>query len=133
MTSQIAADARAASSTGLEPPFAAALAYLAGPFSALVMLLAERTNSYVRFHAWQSLIGLGGLGLLTTLCLLSAFLGLFLSPAMFRVLYVVSAVLALTWLVAWGFCVWKAFTGSAWKLPWVGGIAERRVSHASAP
>lgn len=127
MMSQIDSDARAASSTGLEPPFAAALAYLAGPFSALVMLLAERTNRYVRFHAWQSFIGLGGLGLLAALSLLCAFLGLFLSPAMFRALYVLSAVLAILWLAAWAICVWKAFTGSAWKLPWVGGLAERRV------
>ena len=127
MMSQIATDTRAASSTGLEPSFAAALAYLAGTFSALVLLLAERTNRYVRFHAWQSLIGLGGLGLLTTLCLLSAFLGLFLSPLMFRVLYLVSAVLAVSWLVAWGICLWRAYRGDAWKLPLVGGFAERRA------
>lgn len=125
--SQIDLDARAASSTGLQPAFAAGLAYLAGPFSGLVMLFAERTNRYVRFHAWQAIVGLGGLGLLATVSLLSAFFGLFLSPGMFRTFYVLSAVLALLWLVAWGFCLVKAFGGSAWKLPLVGGFAERRA------
>ena len=60
-----AADAAAPSSTGLEPNFAAALAYLAGPFSGILILLVERSNDFVRFHAWQAILGLGGLGLLS--------------------------------------------------------------------
>ncbi len=125
--SQIDLDARAASSTGLEPRIAASLAYLAGPFSGILMLLAERTNRYVRFHAWQAIAGLGSLGLLATLCLLSAFLGLFFSPGMFRTLYVLSAVLGAAWLLAWGFCLFQAFGGNAWRLPLVGRFAERRA------
>lgn len=125
--SQIDLDARAASSTGLQPSFAAALAYLAGPFSGILMLLAERSNRFVRFHAWQAIVGLGGLGLLATLCLLFAFLGLFLSPAMFRTLYILSAVFGVVWLLAWGFCFFKALRGSAWRLPLVGRFAERRA------
>lgn len=125
--SQIDLDVRAASSTGLEPPFAAALAYLAGPFSGILMLLAERTNRYVRFHAWQAIVGLGSLGLLATLCLLFAFLGLFLSPLMFRTLYVLSAVLGVAWLLTWGVCLVKAYGGTAWRLPLVGHFAERRA------
>ena len=125
--SQIDLDARAASSTGLQPPMAAALAYLAGPFSGIAMLLAERTNRFVRFHAWQAIVGLGSLGLLAAFCLLFAFLGLFLSPAMFRTLYLLSAVLGGVWLLAWGVCLFKAFGGSAWRLPLVGRFAERRA------
>lgn len=120
-------DARAASSTGLEPSLAGALAYLAGPFSGVLILLAERTNRYVRFHAWQAIIGLGGLGLLTVLFLVSAFLGVFLSPAMFKALNIAAFITAMLWLAAWGTCLVKAFGGSAWKLPVVGALAERRV------
>src|SRR4051812_10713441 len=54
---------RAPSSTDLNPRTAAALAYLAGPFSGPLMLWVEREQPFVRFHAWQSVIGLGGLGL----------------------------------------------------------------------
>lgn len=124
---QIELDARAASSTGLEPPFAGALAYLAGPFSGIVILMAERTNRYVRFHAWQAIIALGGLGLLAVALLLSAFLGLFVSPVLFKTLYISAAVAALVWLVVWGICLVKAFGGSAWKLPLAGNLAERRA------
>lgn len=125
--SQIDLDVRAASSTGLEPSFAAALAYLAGPFSGLILLLAERTNRFVRFHAWQALLALGILGLLATSCLLFAFLGLFLSPAMFRALYVLAAVFAAAWVVAWAVCLRQAYAGVVWKLPLVGRFAERRA------
>lgn len=120
-------DARAASSTGFEPSMAGALAYLAGPFSGVLILLAERTNRYVRFHAWQAIIALGGLGLLTVGLLASAFLGLFVSPAMFLALYVSAGIAAVVWLVVWATCLFKAYGGSAWKLPLVGKIAERRA------
>ena len=57
------------STTGLDAHIAAALAYLAGPFSGGLVLMAERTSGYVRFHAWQSVLGLGGLGLIVALLL----------------------------------------------------------------
>lgn len=129
---QIEMDARAASSTGLQPAFAAALAYLAGPFSGLIVLLAERTNLYVRFHAWQAILALGGLGLFAVTLLLSAFLGLFLSPMVFKTLYVSSAIAALVWLVVWALCLVKAFGGSAWRLPLAGKVAERISSRPRA-
>ena len=124
-------DARAASSTGLEPQFAAALAYLAGPFSGLILLLAERTNRFVRFHAWQAIIGLGGLGLLAITFLLSAFLGLFVSPAMFTALYWLAGTTALTWLGVWALCLVKSFGGSALKLPLAGRYAERKAARST--
>ena len=128
---EIELDARAASSTGLEPQFAAALAYLAGPFSGLILLLAERSNRFVRFHAWQAIIGLGGLGLLAITFLLSAFLGLFLSPAMFTTLYVLAGVTAVVWLGVWALCLVKSFGGSALRLPLAGRYAERKAARST--
>lgn len=125
---EIELDARAASSTGLEPQFAATLAYLAGPFSGVVILLAERGNRFVRFHAWQAILGLGGLGLLALALLLGAFLGLFISPAAFTTLYVMAGLAAVAWLIVWGICLVKAFGGSALKLPLVGNYAGRRAT-----
>ena len=127
MTNDLELDARAASSTGLEPGMAGALAYLAGPFSGILILLAERTNRFVRFHAWQAIVGLGGLGLLAALLLLSAFLGLFVSPAMFTTLYVLAGVAAVAWLALWAFCLVKAFNGSALRLPLIGNYAARKA------
>jgi uncharacterized membrane protein len=122
---EIELDARAASSTGFEPQIAGGLAYLAGPFSGIIVLLAERTNRYVRFHAWQAILGLGGLGALTGLLLLCAFLGLFVSPTAFKSLYYAAATSAVLWLLVWAFCLWRAFRGFAWRMPLAGRWAER--------
>jgi uncharacterized membrane protein len=120
-----AANAAAPSSTGLEPNFAAALSYLAGPFSGILILLVERSNGFVRFHAWQSVLGLGALGLLSAGTLIFSFLTLLVSPLAFTVTYRLSEVLAIVWLLAWVLCLIKAFGGSRWHMPVVGGYAER--------
>jgi uncharacterized membrane protein len=120
-------DVTAPSSTGLDPSIAAALAYLAGPFSGVVILLAERTNAFVRFHAWQSIIGLGGLGAIVVGLLFLAFVALLLfSPLLFTWLYRLAAVATVAWVVAWAFCLVKAFSGYAWKLPYAGTAAMKR-------
>lgn len=124
-----AADAAAPSSTGLEPNFAAALAYLAGPFSGILILLVERSNGFVRFHAWQSVLGLGALGLLSAGTLIFSFLTLLLSPVAFTVMYRLSEVLAIVWVLAWVVCLIKAFSGSRWHMPVVGRYAERFARH----
>ncbi len=120
-----AADGAAPSSTGLEPNFAAALAYLAGPFSGILILLVERSNGFVRFHAWQSVLGLGALGLLAAGTLICSFLTLLLSPAAFTVMYRLSEVLAIVWVLVWVLCLIKAFGGSRWQMPVAGRYAER--------
>lgn len=120
-------DARAASATGLEPQLAGALAYLAGPFSGIILLLAEPANRYVRFHAWQAILGLGSLGVLTVLLLLCAFLGVLVSPSVFTSFYIAAFISAVLWLLVWGFCLVKAFAGSAWRMPLAGRLAERWV------
>jgi uncharacterized membrane protein len=115
------------SSTGLEPRTASALAYLAGPFSGALILLAESRNKDVRFHAWQSIVGLGGLGLAVGVSYVIAFIALFVSATvvslMVRVAYVIWIVLAIVWAI----CLWKAWSGERWKLPLVGDYAERFV------
>ncbi len=113
------------SSTGLDPHVAAALAYLAGPFSGVLILLAERSNSYVRFHAWQSVLGLGGLGLIVGLLLALAFASVIVSAAAFRTLLVTSWVVWVFWILLWAICVVRAFTRRRWRLPIAGTYAER--------
>ena len=113
------------SSTGLAPHVAAVLAYLAGPFSGVLVLLAERSSGYVRFHAWQSVIGLGGLGLMVALLLGLAFASVIVSATAFRSLLLVSWIAWVVWILVWAVCVVKAFTGRRWKLPIAGAYAER--------
>ena len=91
----------------------------------------ERTNHYVRFHAWQAIVGLGGLGVLAVGVLVLSFLTLLLSPFVFTVMYRLSEVIAVVWVVAWVMCLVKAFTGHAWKMPVAGRYAERLAAGRS--
>jgi uncharacterized membrane protein len=113
------------SSTGLEPKTASALAYLAGPFSGALILFAEQANPDVRFHAWQSIVGLGGLGLAIMGSYVLAFVALFVSATMVSVMVSVAYVIWVVLIIVWAICVWKAWSGERWKLPLVGDYAER--------
>jgi uncharacterized membrane protein len=113
------------SSTGLDPRTASALAYHAGPFSGVLILLAESKNADVRFHAWQSVIGLGGVGLAIVLSYALGVVALFVSAAAVTVMLVVAALLWVVLLLVWAICLYKAYAGERWKLPLAGDYAER--------
>ena len=115
------------SSTGLEPRMAAALAYLAGPFSGALILFAESTNDDVRFHAWQSIVGLGGLGVAVMLSYILAGGALFVSAGAATFLIGVASVIWIVILLTWAICLFKAYGGGRWKLPIAGDYAEARV------
>jgi uncharacterized membrane protein len=117
----------APSSTGLTPPMAATLSYLAGPFSGALLIAVEKTSRFVKFHAWQSLIGLGLLGVASTLLLLLAFAILIVSPTGFWVMLWLAAITAVAWLGVWAACLVQAYRGRLWKLPLAGPYAERRA------
>ncbi|ORX38504.1 hypothetical protein BD324DRAFT_641634 [Kockovaella imperatae] len=100
----------------------AAAAYLGGPITALVLLILETQNDYVRFHAYQSAL------LTTPLLALILFFHLVISlPAFLQILLIIGSV---------GITLWTSFR--AWKdaqeglsrywLPYIGEVAERWVS-----
>lgn len=113
------------SSTGLDPRTASALSYLAGPFSGGLILLAEATNRDVRFHAWQSVIALGGLGLAVMACYVIAFIALFVSATAVAIMLWVATAIWFVVLIVWALCLWKSMAGGRWKLPLAGDYAER--------
>jgi uncharacterized membrane protein len=116
-----------ASTTGLSPNIASGLAYVAGPFSGILVLMAEQTNSTVRFHAWQSIVALGSLWALGLLLYVLAFASIFVSASIFLVLLWISA---LVWIASLGVCViclLKAYKGQRWKLPFAGDYAEQKT------
>jgi uncharacterized membrane protein len=113
------------SSTGLEPRTASMLAYLAGPFSGALILLAESANDDVRFHAWQSIVGLGGLGLAVIASYVLAVAALFVSATAVSLMVGVASVIWIVLAIVWALCLWKAWSGERWKLPLAGDYAER--------
>lgn len=104
-----------ASSKGNENLMAAA-SYLLGFVTGIIFLLIEKESKFVRFHAMQSTILFGGIFIINIalgfIPLLGWLVGLILSFAAF---------------VLWIVCMWKAFQGEMYKVPYVGEIAEKQL------
>jgi uncharacterized membrane protein len=105
------------SSTGLEPNLAAALAYLAGFITGIVLLVVEKKNQYVRFHAMQSTV------LFIAVLVLSIAISSFplLGPLLYA--FVLLPAVVILWLVM----MFKAYSGERFKLPVVGDFAEKQL------
>ncbi|MDQ3071147.1 MAG: DUF4870 domain-containing protein [Acidobacteriota bacterium] len=105
------------SSTKLDPNLAAALAYLGGFVTGLILLAVERDSRYVRFHAMQSTALFVGVLIVSIAINSLLFLGAFLFS------FVLFPAVVVIWLVL----MFKAYNGEKYKLPVVGDFAERRT------
>jgi uncharacterized membrane protein len=102
--------------SGLDENVAGALAYGLGWVTGLLFFATEPRNSFVRFHAMQSMVVFGAACIAFIVCLTIPFLGWILSIFVFYG----SAAL---WLVL----MFKAYQGERFKLPLAGDIAEERI------
>lgn len=108
-------------STGMQPRVAALLAYVFGLASGLLVLVTERENAFVRFHAVQSI----------TFSLAMFVLGLAFSfvPG---IGWIAGFLLNLAAFGVWLLCMAKAFQGQWFRLPLVGDIAAKRTQVSSS-
>ena len=113
------------STSGLSTPVASALSYLVGPISGTLILLAEHRNRAIRFHAWQSILALGGVWLIVLALYVAALGSLFVSAAAFTPLLMLSTLGFGASIVLWLVCIAKAYQGRPFKLPCAGARAER--------
>ena len=102
---------------GLDENLAGALAYVLGWVTGVALLITERENQYVRFHAIQSTIVFGVLSGLWYVLAAIPFLGWAIA------LFVVMPVSAVLYFVL----LYKAYKGERFKVPVAGDIAEQRV------
>lgn len=95
-----------------------ALAYLLGPITGIILLLVEKSNSFIRFHAMQSTLVFGALFLLN--------IALGIVPVLHWLIAVlISPVISLISFILWIILMWKAFNGEKYKLPYFGELAEK--------
>ena len=107
-------------STGLSPNDAGLLCYVGGWISGIVFLVLEQKNSWVRFHAAQSIV------------VFAAFtLGAVILGSIPIVGDVFSAMIATAGSILWIILMIKAHNGERYKLPWAGDIAERMVASSA--
>jgi uncharacterized membrane protein len=112
-----------ATRTGISDNAAGAVSYFTFiPAIVFLLLPPYKESSYVRFHAWQSVllcmtafavdIILGAIALLTLLLGIAA-------------LAYTMRIISLFWLVVWLACVIQAMNGKKFKIPLLGSIAEK--------
>lgn len=107
-------------STGLEPNLAALLSYALGWITGLIMILLEKKDGFVRFHAMQSIITFGAITFL--IVVLGILDGLDIVGRLFWALSIVAWIMAV---VLWIVLMVKAYQGERYKLPIAGDLAEK--------
>ncbi len=94
-----------------------AASYLLGFVTGIIMLLIEKQSKFVRFHAMQSTLLFAGVFVANIVLgfvpILGWLVGLFLSFAAF---------------ILWIVCMWKAFQGEMYKVPYVGDMAVKQLA-----
>lgn len=110
---------------GLSDNAAGAIAYITF-VPALVFLIMPpyNTRSFVRFHAWQSILLNVAAFVLNVAFSVLAIVPLFMSPIAF---YPVIRIVWLLWFALWILCVIQAINGKTYKLPVIGDLAEKQA------
>ena len=124
----------AETSIGLQPNIAGLLCYIAGWITGIIFLVIEKKSTFVKFHAWQSIMTFGILtGILIAISIISA-LGAIALPFAFGLWTFVNVVGILVWLLTvglWIALMVLAYSGKMWKVPLVGDWAEKQASKVS--
>ncbi|GCE19962.1 DUF4870 domain-containing protein [Dictyobacter kobayashii] len=118
------------STTGPSSKRAALLSYLGLCFTGIVFFFIERKNSFVRFHAAQSIVVFTPLVIVyVALRLISGIwiIGSLLAPIIGCITFLVLAV----GFVLWIFLMLQAYRGVRFKLPIVGDYAEALIARFS--
>ena len=113
------------SSTGLPPRLAAALAYAGWWVTGALLWLVERRDPFVRFHAAQSLVVFGVAAIVIVAFAALALVALQFVPSAFSMFLAAAGVSAVAAVLLWIAAVAQALRGVRWKIPVLGGLAER--------
>ena len=101
---------------GLDENVASLLCYALAFISGIVILVMEKENKTVRFHALQSTLWFVALWIVTTVAgWIPLFGGL------------LSYLLGLLSFASWIFLMYSAFVGKRFKIPMIGDIAEAQI------
>jgi uncharacterized membrane protein len=127
---EAAAKLEAETTVDMSPNLAGFLCYVAGWITGIVFVLLEKKNTFVKFHAWQSIMTFLVLTVVQITLLTIATVA-----ADWPVLWVVADVFeslsVIVWLIIvglWIALMLLAYQGKVWKVPWVGDWAEKQAS-----
>ena len=119
-----------ATRTGISDNAAGAVSYFTFiPAIVFLLLPPYKESSYVRFHAWQSVL----------LCMTAFVVDIILGAIALLTLFLGIAALAYTmriislfWLVVWLVCVIQAMNGKKFKIPLLGSYCRKACDEGSS-
>ncbi|MHB8105551.1 MAG: DUF4870 domain-containing protein [Dehalococcoidales bacterium] len=109
-------------SINLTPNITGVLCYLGIWITGIIFFILEQKNKWIRFHAAQSIVVFGGLGILSAILHWIPFIGWFFT-----------VVIWIAGIVLWVVLLSKAYNGELYKLPLAGDIAEMMVGITIKP
>jgi len=92
------------------------LTYLLGFITGILFFVLEKDNSFVRFHAMQSIITFGGIFVLSLILGFIPIIG-----------WILALLLPFVALILWILLMVKAYQGERFKLPVIGDMAEKQI------
>jgi uncharacterized membrane protein len=101
----------------LKKETAGALAYVLGPVTGILFLIISK-DSFVKFHAMQSIV------IFVLLFAVQLALGLTI------ILALVIPLINILGFVLWLVCIYKAWQGREWEVPFAGKLARQLVKKA---
>jgi len=106
----------AKTSMNLEENVAGLLCYVVGWITGIVFLVLEKENTFVRFHALQSILTFLPLSVIAWILGWIPFVG-----------WALGALVSILMVILWLILMYKAYQGERYKLPLVGEIAEKGI------
>ena len=124
-----AAKPEAESSTGMSANVAGLLCYVAGWVTGIVFVVLEKKSTFVKFHAWQSIMTFGVLTVVQIiLAIISGIAAFTMLPGLALFAWVLTIIVAVLMFVLWIILMVQAGTGKMWKVPGAGDWAEKQAS-----
>ena len=116
-TAEKAGNSGGESSTGMSPNTAGLLCYVAVWVTGIVFVLLEKKSTFVKFHAWQSIMTFGVLTVANLILMFIPVVG-----------WILSIIIRIIMLVLWIILMIKAGQGKMWKVPGAGNWAEKQAN-----
>jgi len=128
-----AAKPEAESSTGLSANVAGLLCYVALWVTGIIFVVLEKKSTFVKFHAWQSIVVFGVLTLahlILSTMLIDIGAANWLNPnwALIRAGQAFGWIIGMVMLVLAIILIVQAYQGKMWKVPIAGDWAEKQAS-----
>lgn len=99
-----------------DPSLIAAIAYVGGAVTGVVVLWLAKKNDFVRFHAIQSIV--------FSIVVSVAVLLLTALPLVGRLAGMMGIA---AFCIPWGYMMWKSLDGERYKLPYIGAFVEQQM------